>query len=156
MAPFFNFLKFPWLVITDSLEKLDAILNSEYAFEKSMIVEDGDYTTECVDKFINVLTSLTERYCNLPQPGHKLQFLQLQLDLLDDFRVRLLQLQREENVSQSSILNSVSGIIFVLEEWNVAPVNKIFHRKTKIVTHFFSALRVPAIFQGPTNRRNEQ
>lgn len=104
------------------MEKLDAILNSEYAFEKSAIVEDGDFTTDCVDKFINLLTTITERYCYLPQPGHKLQFLQLQLELLDDFRVRLLQLHREENVSQSSTLNSVSGLIYVLGEWAVTPV----------------------------------
>ena len=44
-----------------------------------------------------MLQAMTERYLLLPEPGQRLQFLELQLELLDDLRVRLLQLLRNEN-----------------------------------------------------------
>lgn len=27
--------------------------------------------TECADKFVNLLTTITDRYSSLPQPGHR-------------------------------------------------------------------------------------
>lgn len=43
-------------------------------------------TTISADMFITLLQTIMDRYEALPQPGHRLQFLELQLDLLDDFR----------------------------------------------------------------------
>jgi hypothetical protein len=61
----------------------------------------------------------------------RLQFLELQLELLDDFRVRLLQLSR---LSRSecddplgsqlpAMLNTINYIACVLREWGELPVS---------------------------------
>ncbi|KAJ8928351.1 hypothetical protein NQ314_019081 [Rhamnusium bicolor] len=90
-----------WLAMEKkyAIEKMDSMLppNSVEAFEPlTSDVEDLKITT-CADAFITLLQTITERYESLPQPGHRLQFLELQLELLDDFRVRLLQLVNAEH-----------------------------------------------------------
>jgi hypothetical protein len=83
---------------------------------------DDLHVTECAESFLTLLLTITERYRSLPQPGHRLQFLELQLELLDDFRVRLLQLLHEEppdplNSHLPAILNTISYLASVLQEW---------------------------------------
>ena len=66
---------------------------------------------------------------------YRLQFLDLQLELLDEFRVRLLQLARQDKfqelfVSKSSpnispILNTLAAIVNVLDDWADLPVQFI-------------------------------
>lgn len=77
--------------------------------------------TECGESFLTLLLTITERYSSLPQPGHRLQFLELQLELLDEFRVRLLQLLHETseplNPQLLAILNTISYLALVLQEW---------------------------------------
>ncbi|CAH1179774.1 unnamed protein product [Phaedon cochleariae] len=105
-------------------EKMDAMLppNAVDAFDPlTSDVEDLKITT-CADAFITLLQTIMERYEALPQPGHRLQFLELQLELLDDFRVRLLQLVNAEegNIVESripSIANSIYYIENVLLDW---------------------------------------
>ena len=58
----------------------------------------------------------------------RLQFLELQLELIDDWRVRLLQLLHEnyQDPLQSltpSILNTVHYVIGVLQDWGVTVVS---------------------------------
>lgn len=112
----------------DTLEKMDRILGSATAFDTLVSGDvDENHVTECADGFLTLLSTITERYETLPQPGHKLQFLQLQLDLIDDFRVRLLQMLREENLEPltskfPNILNTVNYVRNVLEEWSVNTV----------------------------------
>ncbi|XP_066597447.1 RAD50-interacting protein 1 isoform X1 [Prorops nasuta] len=109
-------------------EKMDAILNSNTAWERFNIssgIESGDMkVTECTDAFLTLLTTISDRYKHLPQPGHRLQFLELQLELIDDWRVRLLQILHEEYEDPLSshlplILNSFHYVANVLEEWGV-------------------------------------
>uniref|UniRef100_A0A6P7FPX9 RAD50-interacting protein 1 n=1 Tax=Diabrotica virgifera virgifera TaxID=50390 RepID=A0A6P7FPX9_DIAVI len=105
-------------------EKMDAMLppNSIEAFDPlTSDVEDLKITT-CADAFITLLQTITERYESLYQPGHRLQFLDLQLELLDDFRVRLLQLVNAEegDIIESripAIANSIYYIENVLIDW---------------------------------------
>ena len=52
---------------------------------------------QLADGVLTMLQAMTERYLLLPEPGQRLQFLELQLELLDDLRVRLLQLLRNES-----------------------------------------------------------
>ncbi|XP_023018934.2 RAD50-interacting protein 1-like [Leptinotarsa decemlineata] len=107
-----------------AIDKMDAMLppNSLDAFEPlTSDVEDLKITT-CADAFITLLQTITERYESLSQPGHRLQFLELQLELLDDFRVRLLQLVNAEegSIIESkipSITNSIYYIEKVLVDW---------------------------------------
>ncbi|XP_012148254.1 RAD50 interactor 1 isoform X2 [Megachile rotundata] len=111
-------------------EKMDVILSSHTAWEK-LITSDCDdmKVTECADAFLTLLTTISDRYKHLPQPGHRLQFLELQLELIDDWRIRLLQLLCEnyEHLSYHvfltslipCILNTLHYVATVLEEWGV-------------------------------------
>ncbi|XP_068082045.1 RAD50-interacting protein 1 isoform X2 [Anabrus simplex] len=104
-------------------EKMDAMLSSETAWLPLGTPElDELRVTECGESFLSLLLTITERYSSLPQPGHRLQFLDLQLELLDDFRVRMLQLLHEEfpdplNSRLPAILNTISYLASVLQEW---------------------------------------
>ncbi|XP_076671393.1 RAD50 interactor 1 isoform X1 [Andrena cerasifolii] len=106
-------------------EKMDAILSSNTAWEKLSSSDSDDIkVTECADAFLTLLTTISDRYKHLPQPGHRLQFLELQLELIDDWRIRLLQLLHEnyENPLTSlmpCILNTLHYVATVLEEWGV-------------------------------------
>jgi len=71
-----------------------------------------------------------DRYRSLPLTDHRLEFVELQLELLEDFRVRLLQVRKEMLDSEQSvitpqmcsILNTVSYIECILQQWNNLPV----------------------------------
>lgn len=106
-------------------EKMDAILSSSTAWEKLTTADVDDMkVTECADAFLTLLTTISDRYKHLPQPGHRLQFLELQLELIDDWRVRLLQLLHENYEDPLTslmphILNTLHYVATVLEEWGV-------------------------------------
>lgn len=74
---------------------------------------------KCADRFVRLLDAMRERYCNLPQPGHQLQFLNLQLELIETFRRRLLQLlsNAEKGVTSTMVINAVNYVNSVLREW---------------------------------------
>lgn len=74
---------------------------------------------KCADQFVRLLDAIKERYCILPQPGHQLQFLNLQLELIDSFRRRLVQLHNsaEDNVCATKVLNAINYVVSVLGEW---------------------------------------
>lgn len=108
--------------VADAREKMDAILSSDTAWLPLGTPElDELRVTECGESFLTLLLTITERYSSLPQPGHRLQFLELQLELLDEFRVRLLQLLHENLDPLSprliAILNTISYLASVLQEW---------------------------------------
>ncbi|XP_015512771.2 RAD50-interacting protein 1 [Neodiprion lecontei] len=104
-------------------EKMDAILSSETAWERLMGTDIDDMkVTECAEAFLTLLMTITDRYSHLPQPGHRLQFLELQLELVDDWRVRLLQLLHEDYEDPLTsimprILNTLHYVSSVLKEW---------------------------------------
>ncbi|KYN33382.1 RAD50-interacting protein 1, partial [Trachymyrmex septentrionalis] len=106
-------------------EKMDAILSSNTAWERLTSPDIDDMkVTECADAFLTLLTTISDRYKHLPQPGHRLQFLELQLELIDDWRVRLLQLLHENYEDPLTslmpyILNTLHYVATVLEEWGV-------------------------------------
>lgn len=106
-------------------EKVDAILSSNTAWEKLSTSDSDDMkVTECADAFLALLTTISDRYKHLPQPGHRLQFLELQLELIDDWRIRLLQLLHENyedplTSQMPCILNTLHYVATVLEEWGV-------------------------------------
>lgn len=74
---------------------------------------------KCADHFVRLLDAIRERYCNLPQPGHQLQFLNLQLELIESFRRRLVQLHHSpvDNVTTTMVLNAINYLNSVLREW---------------------------------------
>ena len=71
---------------------------------------------KCADQFVRLLEAMKERYCILPQPNHQLQFLELQIELVDNFRRRLVQLHNT-SVSTLNILNAIFYVTCVLREW---------------------------------------
>lgn len=100
---------------------MDLILQSESAWD---CLEPS--STEklkiprCADQFIRLLDAIRERYCNLPQPSHRILFLRLQMELIDNFQRRLVQLHNnpDNDVNTVHILNALNYVIFVLTEWN--------------------------------------
>ncbi|CAH1997276.1 unnamed protein product [Acanthoscelides obtectus] len=105
-------------------EKTDGMLppNSSEAFSPLASDVEDLKVTACADAFITLLQTITARYESLPQPGHRLQFLELQIELLDDFRVRLLQLVNAEmgDIIESkvpAIANTLYYIENVLIDW---------------------------------------
>lgn len=99
---------------------MDAILTSDSAwiFIDPNNLEDLKIP-KCADQFIRLLDAIRERYCNLPQPGHQLQFLNLQLELIENFRRRLVQLHNSSIniVSTAMALNTINYLTSVLREW---------------------------------------
>ncbi len=74
-----------------------------------------------------MLQSLTDRCSFLSQQSLRYEFVKLQLEILDDFRLRLTQLlhgcDQSWPYSQTyyAILNAVNYLIIVLEEWKNLP-----------------------------------
>lgn len=104
---------------------MDAILSAPTAWSSINAFDSDEMkVTECAEAFLTLLTTISDRYNHLPQPGHRLQFLDLQLELIDDWRVRLLQLLHGNcedplNSLIPQILNSLHYVSSVLMEWGV-------------------------------------
>ncbi|XP_067125380.1 RAD50-interacting protein 1 isoform X2 [Centruroides vittatus] len=111
-----------------ALEKMDLLLNSTSAWK--LCYQDGELdelkVPECAESFMTLLLTMTERYQNLPKPIQRLSFLELQLELLDDFRLRLHQLLHSESKEPldsnfCAILNAINYILYILTEWSNLP-----------------------------------
>ncbi|CAG7716726.1 unnamed protein product [Allacma fusca] len=78
-----------WLAIERKacLEKLDEIFSSPTAWDRAVESEPA----EVVDLFMAVLRFVTDRFAHLQEQSQKVLFLQLLVDMIDDFRVRCLQ-----------------------------------------------------------------
>ncbi|XP_058796896.1 RAD50-interacting protein 1 [Phymastichus coffea] len=112
-----------WLTMEKkyALENMDAILSSDTVWSKQFGFADDLKVTECASSFLILLSAISDRYNHLPQPGHRLQFLDLQLELIDDWRVRLLQLLHEDYKDPlssliPSILNTLYHVTTVLQD----------------------------------------
>ncbi|XP_078610653.1 RAD50-interacting protein 1-like isoform X1 [Branchiostoma floridae x Branchiostoma japonicum] len=109
-----------------AVEKMDLLFSSETAWTCQYgDIEDVDdmKTGECAEGFMTLMLALTDRYKPLPSAANKLQFLDLQLELIDDFRIRLTQVMKSEaqdplGYTFLSILNAVNYVISVLREWS--------------------------------------
>ncbi|KAJ0177152.1 hypothetical protein K1T71_007161 [Dendrolimus kikuchii] len=88
-----------WLAVEKkyALSKMDETLGSEQWSEAvasgvGAAVGSVLWVPRGADWFIALLKTIEDRYAVLPQPGHRLQFLELQLELVEEWRVRLTQL----------------------------------------------------------------
>lgn len=144
---------------TVASEKMDSILQQETSFE---CLEPSNTEKlkipKCADQFIRLLDAIRERYCNLPQPSHRIKFLHLQMELIDNFQRRLVQLHNNStnNVNTVHILNALNYVIFVLREWgesvhylhlltawhgtNIDNVNSVFDVIIKELEHWETKL----------------
>ncbi|XP_072509199.1 RAD50-interacting protein 1 [Notamacropus eugenii] len=108
-----------------ALQKMDSMLSSEAAWVsqyKDITDVDEMKVPDCAETFMTLLLVITDRYKNLPTASRKLQFLELQKDLVDDFRIRLTQVMKEETRASlafryCAILNAVNYISTVLADW---------------------------------------
>lgn len=80
---------------------------------------------KCADQFIRLLFAIKERYCILTDVEHQLKFLNLQLELIDSFRRRLVQLHGStiDNVSSTKVLNAINYLNSVFKEWGESVVS---------------------------------
>ncbi|KAF6086738.1 RAD50 interactor 1 [Phyllostomus discolor] len=116
-----------WLTVERkfALQKMDSMLSSEAAWTsqyKDITDVDEMKVPDCAETFMTLLLVITDRYKNLPTASRKLQFLELQKDLVDDFRIRLTQVMKEETRASlgfryCAILNAVNYISTVLADW---------------------------------------
>ncbi|XP_051007445.1 RAD50-interacting protein 1 [Acomys russatus] len=116
-----------WLTVERkfALQKMDSMLSSEAAWVsqyKDITDVDEMKVPDCAEVFMTLLLVITDRYKNLPSASRKLQFLELQKDLVDDFRLRLTQVMKEETRDSlgfryCAILNAVNYISTVLADW---------------------------------------
>ncbi|XP_066210428.1 RAD50-interacting protein 1-like isoform X1 [Saccopteryx leptura] len=116
-----------WLTVERkfALQKMDSMLSSEAAWisqYKDITDMDEMKVPDCAETFMTLLLVITDRYKSLPIASRKLQFLELQKDLVDDFRIRLTQVMKEETRAPlgfryCAILNAVNYISTVLADW---------------------------------------
>uniref|UniRef100_A0A8C0XHR7 RAD50-interacting protein 1 n=1 Tax=Castor canadensis TaxID=51338 RepID=A0A8C0XHR7_CASCN len=116
-----------WLTVERkfALQKMDSMLSSEAAWVsqyEDITDVDEMKVPDCAETFMTLLLVITDRYKNLPIASRKLQFLELQKDLVDDFRIRLTQVMKEETRASlgfryCAILNAVNYISTVLADW---------------------------------------
>lgn len=116
---------FAWWIRVErkfALELMDELVSDDGAWQ----AEESGEAAHCGERLILLLQGITDRYKRLPQPGHRLQFLELQLELLDDFRVRVLQVMKSEKQDPltshyPAILNTVHYITATLHDWADLP-----------------------------------
>ncbi|XP_041637314.1 RAD50-interacting protein 1 [Cheilinus undulatus] len=116
-----------WLTLEKKMavEKMDAMLSSDVAWSsqyKDISDLDELKAPDCAETFMTLLQVITERYRPLPSPSAQLKFLELQRELVDDFRIRLTQVMKEESRSPlgaryCAILNAVNYIHTILGDW---------------------------------------
>lgn len=81
--------------------------------------------TEVAELFSMMLGFMVDRFAHLCQPGQKIQFVQLLVEILDDFRIRCIQVWHSKgdidnlNVVVAETLGYVHEI---LKNWEELPV----------------------------------
>ncbi|KAF5908405.1 RAD50-interacting protein 1 [Clarias magur] len=108
-----------------ALEKVDAMLSAEGAWSsqyKDITDMDELKAPDCAETFMTLLLVITDRYRSLPCSRAQLSFLALQRELVDDFRIRLNQVMKEESrqplgARYCAILNAANYISMVLSDW---------------------------------------
>ncbi|XP_042367285.1 LOW QUALITY PROTEIN: RAD50-interacting protein 1-like [Plectropomus leopardus] len=116
-----------WLTVEKKMavEKMDAMLSAEGAWSsqyKDISDMDELKAPDCAETFMTLLQVITERYRALPCASAQLKFLGLQRELVDDFRIRLTQVMKEESrcplgARYCAILNAVNYISTILGDW---------------------------------------
>ena len=127
---YFNLINIPtsfqW---TESAEFVEFILESKTAWNEICGPNSNDEMRICesADNFVLMLQSITNRCSFLSDPLLQYQFVTLELEILDDFRLRLIQLVHNYDHSWPyshqyfAIINSINYLIVVLEEWKNLP-----------------------------------
>lgn len=91
---------------------------------------------EIVDLFVAVIRSLSDRFAHLQKPKHRVAFLYLLKDLLEEFHVRCSQTWKSKSefedylskdvVVDYIIADALYSITETLQEWEYLPVSEVF------------------------------
>ncbi|XP_077296724.1 RAD50 interactor 1 [Arctopsyche grandis] len=117
-----------WLAVEKkfAIQKIDEMLRSDewlstLGSKDIELGEEPEGIPQGADWLVSLLQTLHDRYSSLPQPGHRLQFLDLQTELCEEVRLRLTQLIEEEIRLWSSKNESrgVEGVSRLLSMLNV-------------------------------------
>ncbi|XP_060843962.1 RAD50-interacting protein 1 [Rhopalosiphum padi] len=96
--------------------KMDEIIQNNDQWK--ILVYDSQYCmTVSADSFLTLLNTMSDRYSILRQPRHKLQFLKLQTDLLEEFRQNIVDGEIESNEYLSEMLCTLHYISYTLYNW---------------------------------------
>ncbi|XP_035433109.2 RAD50-interacting protein 1 [Spodoptera frugiperda] len=92
-----TFLRWQTVEKKYALAKMDEILESPQWSEgvgsgAGAATGAALWIPRAADWFVTLLRTIEDRYKLLPQPGHRLNFLELQLELVEEWRIRLTQL----------------------------------------------------------------
>ena len=102
-----------WLAMESNLvkEKLDTLLSDTQTCWKPEISDEPSFKfiPKSADVFLTMLDCITNRYSSVPSLDHKRQFFFLQLELLDEFQTRLMQLK-----NQQKCLPIRNGVVIVI------------------------------------------
>ena len=116
-----------WIEMESNLvkEKLDLLLSDWENCWKPEVLDDPylKFIPRSANMFLTLLDCISNRYQRLPSFKHRKQFFLVQLELLDEFRTRLMQLKNQEKViplneSFIGILNSAYYVTRVLTQWS--------------------------------------
>ncbi|ESO09658.1 hypothetical protein HELRODRAFT_195046 [Helobdella robusta] len=145
-----------WIAIEKSyaLRKMDAMMEMTDAWLMMVNGEVDDCKVpHFAELFLVLLVTIHDRYQHLPDIDSQLEFSKLQLDLIDDFRIRLVHLRKQltsvtssssatffqhqqqhhviENPKYAAILNTVTYFCDVFKRWTNEPlfIKLNFHKK---------------------------
>lgn len=115
-----------WILIEEKFakSKMDLMLSSDTAWQsqyQGLMEMDEANLPECAESFITLMITITDRYKSLTNPENQLRFVDLQLELLEEFRIRLVQvMDKHDPLGEQScaIFNAIYYLTEVLQEWN--------------------------------------
>lgn len=94
----------------------------------------------CAESFMSMINAITDRFNELPYQSKKLQFIALQIELINDFHLRICQIIRDEAKAPFGkiylgALNAVNYVMSVLDEWKNSTV--LFIQNRNLNTEYF-------------------
>ena len=122
------------VLVLVAMEKLDAMLDDSEAWQSQYSDVSGDDIDElkipqCCETFVALTSLMTERYRALASVARRSDFLDLQLEIFEEFHARLAQVKNANLLHPlaptfGAILNTCHYVLEVLQEWSNLPVRK--------------------------------
>ncbi|KAK3717328.1 hypothetical protein QZH41_011566, partial [Actinostola sp. cb2023] len=119
-------------------ENLESLLSSSSAWKGKYqdigSEVDDTKTPECAEGFVTLLTVITDRYKHLSSHQHQRRFLNVQLQLLEEFTIQL-ELRDEESCTNPidplylSVLNAAYFVTYVLDDWSEQAIFLELHER---------------------------
>ena len=152
-----------------AFEKIDDMMLKEGSWSFGFLTSRDEYDQEddtcnevskCVETFVALLQTMTNRYKILGRDHVKLQlkFVDLQCELLEDMRMRFAQILRQEFPMSEKfclILNSSQFLIDILNSWSEQPLFlKLHYEKDKSAANLESVMveyEDPSLFREVIN-----